>query len=113
VTVPGGREGTVVGIKTVYVQLDGVGSRNYVDVDKIEPAKPSPTLASGASTPRHQAKDGHDGALTRPAVPAPPTPCPTCDGAGELVDCSTRMGCSHVNDAAWPCRDCGGEGTQP
>lgn len=35
VVVPGGRTGTVTGVKTVYVQLDGVGSRNSVDVDRL------------------------------------------------------------------------------
>lgn len=39
VVVPGGRIGTVVGVKTVYVQLDGVGSRNSVDVDRLIPAE--------------------------------------------------------------------------
>jgi hypothetical protein len=47
VLTPIGRIGTVVGVKTVWVQLDDVASRNYCDVRMLEPAPPQ----SGDSLP--------------------------------------------------------------
>lgn len=41
--------------------------------------------------------------------------CPACDGAGEIVQCVNdgKAGCSHVNDYAYRCQDCNGEGAVP
>ena len=69
-------------------------------------APTSPTLASGASTPRHQAKDGLDGVLSHLAVPAPPTPCATCDGAGEVGTHQNEWGVWETEQ----CRNCDGDG---
>lgn len=36
--------------------------------------------------------------------------CPTCQGAGELVECPPKCDGSHRADLTWRCTDCNGTG---
>lgn len=48
----------------------------------------------------------------RVTVAAPLVRCPACDGYGEIWECVNdgKAGCSHINDYAYRCQDCNGEG---